>query len=148
MDATLQRRLERLKYYATRYELIAQNGNRRILVCYTSQTSRSGILSALRERAQDMARLTGADSVEFAPRAKDGATMGDWTIRLSGRTQREAFIAGELPYVVSGRMLNVFLAASKPVFAAAFSAFDGSCRRSNTCFRASATPLLVMHLST
>jgi hypothetical protein len=43
-------RLERLRNRTTRHELAAINGDRKILVCYASRMSRSGILAALKGR--------------------------------------------------------------------------------------------------
>jgi hypothetical protein len=33
------------------------------------------------------------------PRKLSSKTMGEWAIRFTGRTEREAIIAGELPYI-------------------------------------------------
>ena len=45
-----------------------------------------------------MKRLTGADNIHFNHYAKDGAEMGNWSIRFTGRTMLEAEVE-ELPYV-------------------------------------------------
>lgn len=93
-------RLARLKNYATRYEIRGTNTEtgQTVLIGYTAQKSRAGILAMCRKNgAEIVARLRG-DSLEFGKRAADGATLGHWRIGFSGRTQREAIIAGELPF--------------------------------------------------
>jgi hypothetical protein len=80
-------RLERLRNSTTRQELAAINGDRKILVCHASRTSRCGIRAALEGRVDALANLTGDNGVTWAPRAADGCRMGDWTIRFTGRTQ-------------------------------------------------------------
>ena len=95
-------KLERIKRYATRYELIAERGETRILILYTSQRSRPGLLVACRQRGPDVVALccpSGEELITFGENWADGATIGEWRIRFSGRTQREAIIAGELPWI-------------------------------------------------
>lgn len=103
MDATLESKLSRLKHYATRYELVASRGNGadRYLIAYTSRNNRRGLWAAVTEptRAAKLVKLTGSPEITFAKRAGDGATMGEWRIAFSGRTQRECYLEGELPYV-------------------------------------------------
>jgi hypothetical protein len=95
-------RLERLRNHATRHELAAINGDRKILVCYASRTSRRGILAALegrKERVDALVKLTGDNGITWCTHAADGGRMCDWTIRFTGRTQREAIMHDELPYI-------------------------------------------------
>lgn len=101
MNATLERKLARLKNYHTRYELVATSRDRKVLIGYTTRTNRRGIDALVCEenRVHAIVKLTGTETIHFAKRAADGATMGDWTIRFSGRTQRECYIEGELAYV-------------------------------------------------
>ena len=105
MDAILEHKLARLKNYATRYELAMTRGGQRLLVCYTSARGRRGILDAVRSRVSAMTWRTGVDHIEFAKRAADGATMGEWSINFTGRTQREAYVSGALEYCQSGMPL-------------------------------------------
>lgn len=99
MTATLENRLARLKNYRTRYELIATNADgRKVLVRYTSRVGRRGLYDALTQDAEQICQFFGTDSIHFGKRAADGATMGEWTIKFSGRTQREAILCGELPF--------------------------------------------------
>jgi hypothetical protein len=98
---TLQeQKLARLQHYATRYELAAIRGNERVLIVYTPRKNRQVLWASLRERAEAVCALTGASEVTFGKKAADGATMGEWRICFTGRTQREAIIEGELPFVL------------------------------------------------
>ena len=103
MDATLTAKLSRLKNYATRYELVASrdNGADRYLIAYTPRNNRRGLWAAVTEpaRAAKLVKLTGSPEITFGKKASDGATMGDWEIRFSGRTQRECYLEGELTYI-------------------------------------------------
>jgi hypothetical protein len=105
VDTDLQQKLARLKNYATRYELAMMRGGDRLLVCYSSRRGRQGIFEAVRSRVSAMTWRTGTDQIHFAQRAEDGATMGEWTIRFTGRTQREAYIGGALEYCQHGMPL-------------------------------------------
>jgi hypothetical protein len=96
---TAQDKLRWLQNRRTAYELVAVNGDQRILICYSSVRSRGALYRICCKRAADLLALTGAESIHFAKTAADGGTMGAWTIRFSGRTQRECYIEGELPYI-------------------------------------------------
>jgi hypothetical protein len=90
---------------ATRYEIIATNGERTILVGYTSRKNQRGILDMLTAKLDDVefARLymlatatkTQPSSWEAFGRKPEVAS-GDWTVKFSGRTQREVCTLGEL----------------------------------------------------
>jgi len=82
----------------TLYELAAQNGDRRILLAYCSNRGRRTVWEVARKHAERLVALTGAENIEFAKRASDGATMGAWRIRWTGRTQREA-VGSKLPWI-------------------------------------------------
>lgn len=101
--ATLLEKLNRLKYYATRYEVAATHPDvRRVLIGYTGRKGRAGLCGLItdrRERAEAIVKLCGAETFHTAKRARDGATCGEWKINFTKRTQREAYIEGELPYV-------------------------------------------------
>jgi len=97
-------RLQALHGYATAYEITATNGADVRLVAYTRQKSRHGILRALQRRGQmiiDQHNITEETPSTWGPRAADGLTLGQWSIKFSGRTEREALIAGEYPLFVS-----------------------------------------------
>ena len=93
-----QRRLERLKYRATLYELVMERAGEKYLVLYSGQ-SRDNLLSAVRKHGTIFAKITGSSIITFGKRASDAATSGDWRIYFSGRTEREAITEGELPFI-------------------------------------------------
>jgi hypothetical protein len=99
METQLQKRLERLKNYATRYELALTRGNESYLVVYTSRRNRAGILAAIRDRAKRIVEITKSENLVFAKRAADGAMVGEWKLYFTGRTQREAYLNGTLPFI-------------------------------------------------
>ena len=96
---TPQEYLNKIHGRPTLYELAAIKGEQSILVAYCGNRTRRMILRACRERAEALVALTGDKSIGFSRRAAEGATMGEWSIRFTGRTQRDAISAGELPYV-------------------------------------------------
>lgn len=97
MNPALQSRLAALQNRATRYELVATDGTRTVLAGYTRK-GRRGLLSMLAAHANDWEALTGDTGLTWAKKAADGATMGAWKIKFSGRTQRDALLATELPF--------------------------------------------------
>lgn len=101
MTETLERKLERLYNRRTAYELVISNGAITYLLCYAEARTRKGIFLAVNHRCEKLVPLTGVSHIDFAKRVADGAMMGTWSIRFSGRTQREAYIGGELTYVGS-----------------------------------------------
>ena len=86
----------------TLYELVAERDGRRVLVAYThGHDNRNSLWKALTGRAERTAalvKLTGATDMTYGHRAADGATMGGWAIRWTGRTERDAQTS-QLPYV-------------------------------------------------
>jgi hypothetical protein len=46
-----------------------------------------------------LVKLTGNNGVRRATRASDGCRMGDRSSRFTGRTQRDAMMHHELPYI-------------------------------------------------
>lgn len=100
--ADTQRRLARLRNRPTLYELAAVHPDgRRYLILYCQRRGRRGLLDAIstdRVRPRLVA-LTGQDAIRWADRARDGATMGDWRIIWTGRTQRECICADPLDWI-------------------------------------------------
>lgn len=92
-------KLQRLQSGPTRYELAAILGERRVLIGYCARQSRRTVLEACRKHGAAVTKLLGASEIHFARKVADGATVGAWTIRFTGRTQRDAVSNGELPYV-------------------------------------------------
>jgi hypothetical protein len=103
MTPELSAKLARIQNYRTRYEVTAKHPDgREILIGYTSRKGRQGLcelVSARTERATAIVYLCKADTYHTAKRAADGMTCGQWTIRFTGRTQRDAYMEGEREYV-------------------------------------------------
>ena len=84
----------------TRYEITARHADgRELLVVYTSQKSRNGLLKAIRGNAG----VLFAEDEIYGPifaRPLPHMRCGDWLIAFSGRTQRQAYSEGERPFVL------------------------------------------------
>ncbi len=112
MNANLERRLARLKNYRTRYELAIRHPDGRCyLVSYSDRKSRDAIFHsvAAESRATRLIELTGDPQIRFGKRVADGATMGEWTVNFTGRTQRECFLGDggpELDYIGDREVSN------------------------------------------
>lgn len=103
MEKILEQKLAWIKNYKTRYEveMVATDG-RKWLVQYTSQKSRTGLLAAIRKVGESILAVGGASLPDhFKLTTCQAVEFGNgWIIRFSGRTQREAYLGGELPFVV------------------------------------------------
>lgn len=102
MNKTAQ--LARLRHYATRYEVVAEHttDRRRVLICYTSSHSQRGMRRAITDnghRVIDGLGLSQDAALYPNTPASAGFRLESWHVAFSGRTQREAIIAGELPFV-------------------------------------------------
>lgn len=100
-DAVDLAKLTRLQGDPTRYELIAEHGERRILIAYSVMKTRAVLVSFTLQYGPELIALTGMgedDEVNFGSRSAKRVTIGEWTIRFSGRTQREA-VSSELPWI-------------------------------------------------
>lgn len=105
MNTLIQEQLERLKHHATAYELHATNGSQSILVCYCRKT-KPGLINALTRTLNSGSRRIDLLSVKTSTKPESwtweaGAAVksGEWRVHFSGRTEREAIIAGELPSI-------------------------------------------------
>ncbi len=99
---TTREKLERIHGYITRYELAAVKGDRRILVGYIVRTSFQGMLDACRKYGPqliDVCQVSGTQLLIHNKTLKQ-IELGDWAIKLTGRTQRTAIVEGELPFIV------------------------------------------------
>lgn len=94
MNPELQSRLKAMVNRATRYELVMVHAitGQRLRICYTARRNRSGLVDAIRSHGPDLVRVTGAE--EFKVGIGATATLADWSILFSGRTQREAISSG------------------------------------------------------
>lgn len=92
-----ERKLARISGCYTVYEMVAEHADgRRLLAGYTRET-RPGMLAMLRKNWDMWCKLTGKQAGTWE--AHKMIRFGAWTIRFSGRTQRQAIIEGELPWV-------------------------------------------------
>lgn len=95
MNATQTDRLERLRNRATKYEAIAEHPDgRKLLIGYVFQPSRRTLMERIRAGGERLISELGiGDEATFSMRVERGApvaSIGEWTVRLTGRTQREA----------------------------------------------------------
>jgi hypothetical protein len=96
--ATTLERLERLRNYGTRYELVISHQGRTANLCYSGRVSQCAIRRAVQDRGARVAAWLGAGPSEgFKWDRKSRAFVFDCgaTVRV-GRTQREAIVLGEL----------------------------------------------------
>lgn len=92
---TIEQKLQRIQGRGTAYELAVTNGDTSYLVQYTRR-GRPAIVASVFKVGEALAELTGSEEFDLV---KGGARVGTWNIRFTGRTQREAIIAGELTFV-------------------------------------------------
>ena len=109
MDATLEKRLTRLQNCPTKYEIIVEcvDDGLKYLLVYSARWTRAVSRSEIQRFINDIETVTGVSPKEW----KCGNRVGDpitgtsidgreWRIRKSGRTQRDAYCNGELPWIV------------------------------------------------
>ena len=100
LTPTQLQRLARLHDRQTLYEVAAIKGDRKVLIAYAGRTSRRHMWDILFERAERISKALDipADQMFATPgkRSADGFTLAGWTIRATGRTERDAIMAGEL----------------------------------------------------
>lgn len=100
-EEKLARLTEQHKY--TRYECIAENAaGEKMLLAYSMQTGRRSLLDCAQKHGPQLIAWLkiGPDaSLEFLKPANRGAQIGPASLRFSGRTQRDAIIEGEHPFI-------------------------------------------------
>ncbi|OHD25594.1 MAG: hypothetical protein A2064_09110 [Spirochaetes bacterium GWB1_66_5] len=91
-------KLARLRRRDTLYEaaLVHRTTGQRVLLCY-SHTSGARLGSYIAHHADEVVAFCGSDRY-VARQAGEEYAIGDWGVRWTGRTQREAIIGGELPW--------------------------------------------------
>jgi hypothetical protein len=95
---TIEEKLARLKNRNTRYEVVLTNGSEeKYLVLYTAQHSNRGLIAAIRQRYDAILAKTGGE-LPYAVKAGQKFAGNEWRCFFSGRTQREAIMAGELEF--------------------------------------------------
>jgi hypothetical protein len=98
-------KLESIKNFHTRYEVevVRTADGARRLVCYTPRKSRRGLADAIGQRASSIKAFLGLGEQamgDFRGTTEYLVFPNVGSIRFSGRTQRDAILAGELTYVV------------------------------------------------
>jgi hypothetical protein len=83
-----------LKNRSTLYELALCGPSSRLL-CYTRK-SRVALIAALRKYGPQIVAITGVDNLTVAGQS---VTIGAYSVRFTGRTEREAVIGGELAWI-------------------------------------------------
>ena len=94
-------KLTRLQNHATRYEAVVErhDGTKRLLA-YSGRKSRQGLLAAIRQRGQAVLAFLALSETDQMTWEKGAFALGTGNaIRWSGRTQRDAIMEGELPYI-------------------------------------------------
>jgi len=99
MTATQTEKLARLAHYGSQYEIVAVKAGETVLLGYAARHSRSGLIAVIRRRGEDVVMLTGSEEFTTGKKAADPITCGPWLIKFSGRTQREAIMCGERPWI-------------------------------------------------
>jgi hypothetical protein len=100
------RKLDRIQGRRTLYEMaVIRADGAKALVCYTSPPSRRFMWDVICKRSDKILAFSGAaqngERMAFLGKAKEVKIGNGAIIRLTGRTQRDAIIEGELPYVGS-----------------------------------------------
>ena len=91
----VERRLERLRNYSTRWELVAAGPDgQRYLITYLAAKSRNKILDNLQGVADRLIELTNTVSLDWNTTTRCWTSDTGWTFGL-GRTQRDAISNGE-----------------------------------------------------
>lgn len=108
-SATLTKRLARLQNRPTGYEIVVgcPEKNLRYLLMYSTRWTRRNVTEIACVRMDDLTAVTHVDPNDWrwGDHVADPITARDpdgdlWLIQRSGRTQRQAYITGELAWVV------------------------------------------------
>ena len=98
----VERRLERLRNYSTRWELVAAGPDgQRYLVTYLAGKSRNKIWAQLQGAGDRLIELTNAVSLDWNTTTRCWTSDNGWTFGL-GRTQRDAITNGEYQPIQHG----------------------------------------------
>jgi hypothetical protein len=92
-------KLEAIKNRATRYEVVLTNGTDVRLVGYTARKGRPGLMSLIRAHGPAILAVTNlSQSAIFKFTTTREASLGEngWIVKFTGRTQRDAILAGEV----------------------------------------------------
>lgn len=102
--------------YGTKYEVVLERNSQRYLVAYCAGKSKAIMVRAIRQRGAAILAITQLDeSAAFTFTSNTSARLGDWIVKFSGRTQKDAICTRtELPYVgtVADEMQHKFIAGT------------------------------------
>lgn len=89
-------RLAAIHGRSTKYELVLVHDDGRTLLLGYGRKTKPGVLAMVHRQAVELSQFCGADYITLAglPRGTFGK-IGPWSLRASGRTEREAIIQGE-----------------------------------------------------
>ena len=98
---TKQEQLARLHNRLTSYEIVAVHADgRRVLIGYSVGKSKNGIYRMMTKNGPlNGARLGLADDARMSGLPASKVQVGPWVVAYTGRTQRDAIIEGELPWI-------------------------------------------------
>ena len=96
------RRLERLRNYSTRWELVAAGPDGQYyLITYLAGKGRNKILDNLQAVGERLFELTNTVSLDWNTKQKTWTSDTGWTFGI-GRTQRDAIVNGEYQPIQEG----------------------------------------------
>lgn len=98
MTQTATQRLNRIKYYDTLYELVVTMPGRQPMLAGYGRHGQAGMLRLLRANGDIWATYIADDAPVTFAKGGRSCTFGSLDFRFSGRTEREAIQAGELPF--------------------------------------------------
>ena len=87
-------KLERMKYHLTRYEVIAENAERKIRIGFTSGKSGRKLRELVFNRAERILADMGLPETAQFDFGKTAITGNGWTIRYTGQTERDCVLGG------------------------------------------------------
>lgn len=101
---TKSEKLAMLVNRRTRYELVAQDGERIYCIAYCARKSRTGAIDAIRKNSVGFLSTLGLPrDVIFKFMGRD-IRAGSWLIHFTGRTQRDAIMQGkEYPRITAAQ---------------------------------------------
>ena len=106
MAVEAYKKIAALQGRPTYYEVALIKGDTRILLQYVHRVTRQSVLKAAQKFGPKLVDLMGVtDETPFSWKPNAVAHLGDWTIRSTGRTEREAITNGELPFI--GNLDNI-----------------------------------------
>jgi hypothetical protein len=96
-------KLERIHNRTTKYEVTATRDGRTVLLGYTRKGRRGmdSLICSDDGRRDAIVKVLGTNRITYDKKASQGAVMGEWTIKFSGRTHRDCIIEGEWPFVMT-----------------------------------------------